>query len=355
MGANLNIQLSNDARSTLASAIGTGDLSLSVQPGEGLLFPSLAGTQYFKATLQLADGTREILLVTARATDDFTIERAQEGTVALAGAIGDLVQLRPTVGVLDELIDQKMTDYVEGTDAPTIIASNPRRVLLTPTTATSFNLPTDDIRKGQIYEVHNLATTAGYNITINSSGANFIWLTCPENHCTLMALQDAPTAAAHWLLLDRGWPIHARVNTASGQNNVTEGVATKVILTNVDKDPSSMFDNANDRLVLPVSGRWFVHGHFQINTSAVAADATLFMQGYIKLNGGGSYGLHETGMGNGSTTILLVGTATCSAYITVTAPGVDYIELFAYYLDSTDANLGDIQAAAVLSTHYLGP
>ncbi|MEN2967450.1 hypothetical protein SI769_14555 [Escherichia coli] len=79
----------NNAESTLASAISATDTSLIVSAGTGAEFPdAVAGESYFKLTLtDAATGSQvEIVNVTAKAGDIFTIERAQEGTLARAWA-----------------------------------------------------------------------------------------------------------------------------------------------------------------------------------------------------------------------------------------------------------------------------
>ena len=74
----------NNAFSTLASGIGTGDTSLTVDSGDGALFPSPTGADYFYATLIDTANNLEIVKCTARSTDTLTITRAQEGTTATA-------------------------------------------------------------------------------------------------------------------------------------------------------------------------------------------------------------------------------------------------------------------------------
>lgn len=97
----------NNATSTLASSIDADDLTLTVASGEGALFPNPTGDDYFVVTLETSGGTREIVKVTARSTDTFTIVRAQEGTGAAAFTAGDTVELRATAtafgGVMREI------------------------------------------------------------------------------------------------------------------------------------------------------------------------------------------------------------------------------------------------------------
>jgi hypothetical protein len=93
----------NNAASTLASGIASGDLSLSVSSGEGALFPNPTGSDYFYCTLD--DSTNiEIVKVTARSTDTFTIVRAQDGTSAAAFSAGTKVELRVTNAGLSNFV-----------------------------------------------------------------------------------------------------------------------------------------------------------------------------------------------------------------------------------------------------------
>ena len=99
-----NYQFTNNAASTLAASILVGATSLTVAAGTGALFPTLTGTQFFMCTLQNTAGTViEIVKVTARSTDTFTIVRAQEGTSASAFALGDKCELRLTAGEINNL------------------------------------------------------------------------------------------------------------------------------------------------------------------------------------------------------------------------------------------------------------
>jgi hypothetical protein len=97
----------NNAKSTLDSSITNVATSLSVVAGHGARFPTITGSDYFLATLcQISGGAEvnfEIVKVTARSTDTFTIVRAQEGTTGLAYNAGDKVELRLTKGTMEGL------------------------------------------------------------------------------------------------------------------------------------------------------------------------------------------------------------------------------------------------------------
>lgn len=87
----------NNAVSTLASGITNVATSLSVAAGTGALFPNPSTGEWFLATLE-SGSTREIVKVTARATDAFTVVRAQEGTSGVAWSGGATIRALLTAG-----------------------------------------------------------------------------------------------------------------------------------------------------------------------------------------------------------------------------------------------------------------
>lgn len=104
------VQFANNAVSTLAAGITNTATSASVAPGDGAKFPALSAGQYFMATLVKATGETEVVKVTARVTDTFTIERAQEqvagAATAYAYSAGDRLEMRMTAGVLSSELDR---------------------------------------------------------------------------------------------------------------------------------------------------------------------------------------------------------------------------------------------------------
>jgi len=108
--AGLNL-FTNNAATTLASSILVGATSLTVASATGGLFPNPTGGQYFYCTLQNTAGTVvEIVKVTARSTDTFTIVRAQDNTTASAFASGDKVELRATAADLNNFAQLDSTN-----------------------------------------------------------------------------------------------------------------------------------------------------------------------------------------------------------------------------------------------------
>ena len=98
---------SNNAQTTLASAITSTATALSVIAGGGSKFPTLTSGQYFRATLVQAGNANvyEIVKVTASpSSDNFTVVRAQEGTSALSWNAGDSFVLMLTAADMGDAV-----------------------------------------------------------------------------------------------------------------------------------------------------------------------------------------------------------------------------------------------------------
>lgn len=109
-----NRRFTNNPSSLLSASILSGDTSATVTGGTGSLFPSLSGAQYAIATLEDIAGNIEVVHITARAGDVFTLLRGQEGTLPRAYASGSRIELRLTRGALESFI-QKDGDDITGT------------------------------------------------------------------------------------------------------------------------------------------------------------------------------------------------------------------------------------------------
>lgn len=103
------IQFANNAATTLFSAVTVFDSQIVVSPGGGALFPAAGGSNYFMVTLvDLATGLLEIMKVTNRSGDTFTVVRAQEGTALRAFPAGSPVELRLTTQSILDVIDARI-------------------------------------------------------------------------------------------------------------------------------------------------------------------------------------------------------------------------------------------------------
>ncbi len=102
----------NNAKSTTTdNPLSSGATSVTVQSGDGAKFPSAP----FQVTLYTTDAASgEIVKVTAKSTDTFTIVRAQESTTAQTWAQGAHIELLVTAKIFDDF--QARTEVIVATD-----------------------------------------------------------------------------------------------------------------------------------------------------------------------------------------------------------------------------------------------
>lgn len=98
-------KITNNAWSTLVSAITTTATTITVVSGQGARFPVLTGPDYFYATLCDAFNTVEIVKATARSGDSMTVVRAQDGTISSTYASGDKFELRLVAAAFNDKLD----------------------------------------------------------------------------------------------------------------------------------------------------------------------------------------------------------------------------------------------------------
>ena len=116
------VQLANNAVSTLAGSINTVVTAMSVQAGHGARFPAasiVSGNYFYVSIIDLANNI-EIVKVTDRVTDTFTIIRARDGTTAQAFAANTRVELRPVAAMFNELPNRLLlnADLADNTIKP---------------------------------------------------------------------------------------------------------------------------------------------------------------------------------------------------------------------------------------------
>lgn len=120
------VLFTNNASSTLASAISNVQTSLTLATGTGALFPSISGSDYFYATIVNSSNLIEIVRVTARSGDVLTVLRGQEGTSARAYNAGDKVEVRVTAAGLNSKFDKtggSITGNISQTGSLTVSGS----------------------------------------------------------------------------------------------------------------------------------------------------------------------------------------------------------------------------------------
>lgn len=154
-----NMSFTNNATSALASGITASATSLTVVTSTGSVFPTLSGSQYFYCTLETTDGiNREIVKVTARSGDTFTIVRGQDGTTGRAFITGDRVELRIVAASLNDFAKLSEDNTFSG-----LLSDSAGNVRSTPINSQSSAYVVAASDNGKVISI----TTGG--VTINNS------------------------------------------------------------------------------------------------------------------------------------------------------------------------------------------
>lgn len=95
----------NNAYGTLSVSTDVSSTTITLSEGEGARFPSPVGSDFFVVTAFTQDNTMEIMYCTARDGDVLTVQRAQEGTSAVAFSVGTRVENRFTAGMYSWIVD----------------------------------------------------------------------------------------------------------------------------------------------------------------------------------------------------------------------------------------------------------
>lgn len=98
----MTFKFTNNASSTLAAGINTSVASLTVLSGAGSKFPAITGVSAYYCTLS-SGAAVEVVLVTARSTDTFTIVRGQDGTTGQSWSSDAAFELRVTAAEMTSL------------------------------------------------------------------------------------------------------------------------------------------------------------------------------------------------------------------------------------------------------------
>lgn len=102
----MGLLFKNNAYSVLAVSLSEVGTSITVETGDGSLFPAAGGGDYFYATLFLEDGTNEIVKCTNRSGDTLTVTRAQDGTAARAWlSTTTRIECRVNAATLEDIRD----------------------------------------------------------------------------------------------------------------------------------------------------------------------------------------------------------------------------------------------------------
>ena|SRR3990167_4381050 len=104
-------KLKNMGFSTLLAGITDVATALDVQAGHGARFSAAGAPDYFRAIIYNAAGAYELIKVTTRVGDGFTvIVRNEEGTTNVAWLAGDRIREVASAQALTDFVDQKVAD-----------------------------------------------------------------------------------------------------------------------------------------------------------------------------------------------------------------------------------------------------
>tara|TARA_Y100000401_G_scaffold29321_1_gene21382 strand:- start:609 stop:1760 length:1152 start_codon:yes stop_codon:yes gene_type:complete len=112
----MTLQVANNAFGELNADINDSVTTIVLKSGNGARFPSLAGSQYFYATLIDTSNNLEIVKCTARSSDTLTVVRAQDGTSARSFVANDRIELRPVAAFFDTYQQKEASVDMNGTE-----------------------------------------------------------------------------------------------------------------------------------------------------------------------------------------------------------------------------------------------
>jgi hypothetical protein len=176
---------------TFSAPCGAGDASIQVNNAS-----VLSATGNFRLVCVSVGGT-EIMLGTSRSGAVVSVSRAQEGTTAIAHAIGDLIYAALTAGALEQL----KADAIAGAPGSIAIvsitspgtytaAANTHYYVNLGTAGGNVTLTTASIGSGQSFSVKLIGSLGGFTCTISpiTAGSHIESLSSPGTLTTSMVL-----------------------------------------------------------------------------------------------------------------------------------------------------------------------
>lgn len=164
----MSVLIKNNATSGLASGIDNVQTSLTVTTGSGALFPDTSGGGYFYATL-IEALKMEIVKVTARSGDVFTIVRAQDSSTANTFTTAARIEQRWNKAQVEETIQDHATPKIyaipNGVNLIQFTFSTPRNDALY---ATPFSFECDDVNPIFLQGMIQNKTVIGFDIILNA-------------------------------------------------------------------------------------------------------------------------------------------------------------------------------------------
>ena len=218
------VRFSNNAVSRLASNITNVATTISLTPGDGAKFPIISGTQFFMATLIKADGTTEIVKVTARSSDTLTVVRAAEPVgstqVAYAFTAGDRIEQRLTAKALSDELDRLDSGANIGTANKTanytVLANDVSNLIRVDTTSGTITVTLPQISSlTDDFDIMVAKVTGDANLlnVVRAGTTDLI------NGVSSYVINNQWQSV--WLIADRSTGTWTAINSGAGSTNVT--------------------------------------------------------------------------------------------------------------------------------------
>lgn len=165
----MTVLFANRARSTLAGNINAVATVVNVASGEGALFPSPTGGDYFALTLSdgTISGAYEICYCTSRTGDALTVTRGQESTAAASWTAGSRADNLMTAGTMQAIQNAASGQSQSGNYGTDIGTADAMVVDLTPAIGTLPALAGVPIR----FVKSAAANTGACTLNVNGTGA----------------------------------------------------------------------------------------------------------------------------------------------------------------------------------------
>ena len=182
----MEIKFSNMASSLLLDNITDTSTTLSVIPDTGALFPILVQVaDYFKICVtNPGDGTYEIMKVTKTQGDQFTVERGQEDTLAIAFPQNSIVENRLTAGSIEQILNDVAATTTNEGRIRIATAAEAKAGVLNNVAMTPFNSSSLGVLVGTIMMFAGQIDDDGFVIDAKTSTSRTDWHVCDGTHGT---------------------------------------------------------------------------------------------------------------------------------------------------------------------------
>lgn len=292
-------KFSNNGSSKLAGSLTTIATSLSVTATEGAEFPTLGAGDWFQATLvKLVGGLPvvEVVRVTARTGDNMTILRAQEGTLATTFSAGDVIELRPTAGGLDNMAQTEGNNTYTGSNTfsgPTTVPSQTSGDNSTKAANTAYVDAAVNTRaaKGANNDITSLSgLTTALSITQGGTGQT----TGPAACQALGAVQQGTGIGQGANIVKLGWGSPGsglRVTIDASDQGYLPTSSTNPFSGGTITYANPLTAQAANFTTVTASGLLSANSGMQVNNAAAlmlgGATATLSNNGFVQIGGVG--------------------------------------------------------------------